>query len=472
MDFFELSCLLVITACVFYLFYRKKGERKISDFVSKFPADKIKNKPTEQVHYDVAICGAGPAGSTCAYYLAKLGWKCLILEKKKFPRDKYCGDAVCKTAIEILMDMGVYDQLIRENKAHVADSGGLVSPGGLSYIGRSKEVLGEIPAAIACKRIHLDEAIAKAAQRMGADLREEWAVNEAKFDNSAGLWTLYREGATDTFKARVLVCADGAPSRLGTQLGLITRPPDSTCSRAYVEGRTHKFKADGVVFYNKEMLPGYSALFRHPNDELNYCVYIIPGNPKVTPDDLKYWHEYLQTNDPNISRALGGEAKIERMNAASLRLGGEQVSYGHHVLIVGDAAGMIDPLTGEGIHHAMEGGKLAALFLDEAIKKGNYDEGLMKIYHQRWMNKFGFDFKWSMIFCQMMYRYPILLDASAAALKRKGDKFLAKWADIMTGRVPKMYMLKPEFSLTLGYELLRLLIARFNGQKKNENKSL
>lgn len=42
MDFFELSCLLVITACVFYLFYRKKGERKISDFVSKFPADKIK----------------------------------------------------------------------------------------------------------------------------------------------------------------------------------------------------------------------------------------------------------------------------------------------------------------------------------------------------------------------------------------------------------------------------------------------
>eukprot|EP00105_Crassostrea_gigas_P041508 XP_019925656.1 PREDICTED: conditioned medium factor receptor 1-like [Crassostrea gigas] len=155
---------------------------------------------------------------------------------------------------------------------------------------------------------------------MGADLREEWAVNEAKFDNSAGLWTLYREGATDTFKARVLVCADGAPSRLGTQLGLITRPPDSTCSRAYVEGGTHKFKADGVVFYNKEMLPGYSALFRHPNDELNYCVYIIPGNPKVTPDDLKYWHEYLQTNDPNISRALGGEAKIERMNAGKSQI--------------------------------------------------------------------------------------------------------------------------------------------------------
>ena len=49
---------------------------------------------------------------------------------------------------------------------------------------------------------------------------------------------------------------------------------------------------------------------------------------------------------------------------------------------------------GEGIHHAMEGGKMAALFLDEAIKQGNYDKDLMKLYHQRWMNKFGFDFKW------------------------------------------------------------------------------
>ena len=59
---------------------------------------------------------------------------------------------------------------------------------------------------------------------------------------------------------QILVCADGAPSKLGTQLGIITRPPDSTCSRAYVEAGTHKFKADGVVFYNKDLLPGLFVL--------------------------------------------------------------------------------------------------------------------------------------------------------------------------------------------------------------------
>ena len=60
---------------------------------------------------------------------------------------------------------------------------------------------------------------------------------------------------------------------------------------------------------------GYSALFRHPNDKLNYCVYLIPGNPKVTDSDLPYWHDKLMREDPNISRALGKSAKIERMKA-------------------------------------------------------------------------------------------------------------------------------------------------------------
>ena len=62
---------------------------------------------SDKPHYDVAIAGAGPAGATLAYYLARAGRKVLLLEKKEFPRDKYCGDAICKTAVEILMDMGI-----------------------------------------------------------------------------------------------------------------------------------------------------------------------------------------------------------------------------------------------------------------------------------------------------------------------------------------------------------------------------
>lgn len=66
--------------------------------------------------------------------------------------------------------------------------------------------------------------------------------------------------------------------------------------------------------------------------------------------------------------------------------------------------------------------------------------------------------------CQLTYRYPILLDAATAAIKRKGDKFLARWADIMTGRVPKIHLLRPEFVIVIGFELTGLLVKRLLGR--------
>jgi len=450
---------IVLGVVAYFAYSFLFGYKRRSISKGKYNDKALKNRD----FYDVAIVGGGPSGSTCAYYLKKGGSNVLVLEKKKFPRDKHCGDAVCKTAIEILIDMGVYDQLIKENKAHIADSGGLVSPGGLSYVGRSHEVLGKIPAAIAVKRTNLDEAIARKAQEVGADLKENCTVTDAKFDEKEGLWTVFVEGGA-TYKARVLVCADGAPSKLATQMGYIKGAPTGTCSRAFVEGGTHKFKADGVVFYNPGLLPGYAALFRHPNDELNYCCYIIPGNPKVKNDDLKHWHEYLLKHDRNVSRALGTNFKIEPMKAGSLRLGGEPVTTDRHLIIVGDAAGMIDPLTGEGIHHAMDGGRIAAQVLLEAIKQGNYSADAMHVYHEEWMHAFGNDFIWSMRICQLLYRFPILIDAATAAVARKGDAFLARWADIMTGRVPKSHLFRPEFVIVITFELFVLLGKKLLGR--------
>ncbi|XP_071488235.1 conditioned medium factor receptor 1-like [Diadema antillarum] len=464
--------LIVLVIVSYFIYVILTIKRSIQTLPQMFKDDKGAKKE----HYDVAIVGAGPAGSTLAYYLAKSGRKVLLLEKKKFPRDKYCGDAVCKTAVEILMDMGIYDDLINQKKAHVADSGGLVSPGGLSFIGQSLEIMGDIPAAIACKRLHLDNAIAMAAKKAGADLKEESAVSDANLDKESGLWTLSLEEGKEKYKARVLACCDGAPSTMGTKLGIITTPPQGSCSRSYVEPGTHRFKADGVVFYNKDMLPGYSALFRHPNNELNYCVYVIPGNPEVRNEDLPYWHDHIMKDDPYVSKALGDNFKIEKMRVASLRFGGVPRSYDDQVILVGDSAGMIDPMTGEGIHLAMDGARLAAKFLDEALTRGNVDKEAMEIYHQQWMDKFGHDFKWSSAISNLQYKFPILLDAATAAIQRKGDVFMAKWAEIMTGRVPKINLLRPEFVIVVGFELVHLLVQRlllslgFGGQDNTGEK--
>lgn len=224
--------------------------------------------------YDAAIVGGGPSGSTCGYYMARGGAKVAVLEKETFPRDKYCGDAVCTPAIRILDEMGVMKELIENNEAHFADAGGFVSPSGISYIGASKEKLGQA-ACCAVKRINLDIRIAKNAQRNGADLKENFEVVTATFDKNEGLWTVTAASGA-VVRARVLVCADGATSRLATKLGYCTEPPKGVCSRAFVEGGTHNTNFDGVCFYPRWSLPGYAAIFRHPNDELNYCYYLIP----------------------------------------------------------------------------------------------------------------------------------------------------------------------------------------------------
>lgn len=70
--------------------------------------------------------------------------------------------------------------------------------------------------------------------------------------------------------------------------------------------------------------------------------------------------------------------------------------------------------------------------------------------------------------CQLLYRFPILLDAATAAINRKGDKFLAKWADIMTGRVPKIHLLRPEFVIVITFEIIALMLKRLFSKKKTQ----
>lgn len=438
--------------------------------------------PLPEGAYDVCIVGAGPAGSVTAYFAARAGLRVLLVEKKKFPRQKICGDAVCTQAQDIMEQMesatgkgSVLDEILREGKGHAAVNGGLVSPSGYSYIGSSvgEENSGKLArsAVIAIKRIVLDEKLARSAAHAGAHLVEEMSVEDARFDAEGSLWEIRGEHAsgssgTTSFYARVLVCADGAPSRLAMRLGIVKEAPQGTCSRAYVKAGTHNYAADGTVIYNRSLLPGYMAIFREVNDELNYCCYIIPGNPQVRNDDLSRLHHSLMKEDFYLSRALGPKADLEPMKAGSLRLGGITRSYADHLLVVGDAAGFIDPLTGEGIHHGMDSGVMAAEVLVQAFKHSDFSARFLSNYQHRWMRAFGYDFKASMRLAQVLYRFPILLDAATLCIEKQGDDFLADWARIMTGQRPKSQLFRPYIMFAMVKELVQLLFLRLMGLEK------
>ena len=136
--------------------------------------------------YDVCIVGAGPAGATCAFYLAEQGVKVVLLEKERFPRDKLCGDAVCSPAHAHLRRMGVLQEIEAEGLGNWARVGGMVSPRGIGYIGDSTDST-RPPMVIAIRRIVLDEKMASAAVRAGAELVEDFLAGTTEFSKSEGL---------------------------------------------------------------------------------------------------------------------------------------------------------------------------------------------------------------------------------------------------------------------------------------------
>jgi flavin-dependent dehydrogenase len=315
---------------------------------------------------------------------------------------------------------------------------------------------GAKPLVIAIKRMVLDARIARAAADAGAELIEDSPVSRVEFSPSEGAWTVHcRAEPPRHYTARALVLADGALSRLARSLDVVTTPPDAVCSRSYVEAGTSAFAADGVLFYPSALLPGYCSLFREADGSMSFCCYVIPGGPtRLT--DLKDRHHELLQNDPHLRAALGPAAVLDPMRAAPLRLGGVPRSSGDHLLVVGDAAGQIDPLSGEGIQYGMDAAELAAQTLAEGFEAGNLGAAFLRRYHRRWMAHFGRDFRWSRAMAGAYVRYPILLDASAQMMRRRGSAYFMEWAQAMTGLKPKRSLVGPRVVASVLREAARL----------------
>jgi geranylgeranyl reductase family protein len=413
--------------------------------------------------YDVIVVGAGPAGSTAAYTLATgagrgPGRRVALLEKARFPRDKYCGDAWCAPALEILEEMGVLQKLEAEGLVRDTTSGGFISPSGESYVSTGEGGTAPGTRCYAIKRILCDERIALRAAEVGADLVQGAAVGGAELEGD-GLWTVRcRDGRR--FRSRMLVAADGATSRLARALGVVESPPQGMASRQYVKGGSHNFKSGGVLFYPRYILPGYVALFRHYDDDIDLGCYAIPGGA-VTPDRLRDLYREQIENDPFIRRALGPEVEFrEPVRIAPLRLGGVERSTARQFMAVGDAAGQTDPLTGEGIHTGMIGGVLAAQTICEMFARGDFSERACRVYHERWMAEFGRDFRASAVGARMVYRYPLFMDAANLVAQHQGDAFMSQFGAVMTGVKPKTTFLRPDVAIPLGVEVLRQIVRR------------
>ena len=300
---------------------------------------------------DLLVVGAGPAGTAAAITAAALGLRVRVVDKARFPRDKTCGDGLTTGALRRLERLGL-DARRLPSYAPVREVV-IVGPDG-RHVDLPLPTRGEYAAVV--PRIELDHALVRLARRRGVAIDEGVAVErlEARPDSVVvGLDT------GETIEARHVVAADGHYSTVRR----LARP-----GAAPQLGTWHAFRQyfRGVgdprlwVLFEADLLPGYAWVFPLGDGRVNVG-YGVLRDEHTTGKQLKaLWADLLAR--PSMQAVLGPDAKPEgtvRAWPIPAELRREELVAGR-VLFVGDAASVVDPLTGEGIAQALETGTLAA----------------------------------------------------------------------------------------------------------------
>ena len=332
---------------------------------------------------DVVVVGAGPAGSTTAYHLARAGLDVLLLEKASFPRDKVCGDGLTPRGVRALVAMGV----------DVSPQSGWVRNHGLRIIGGGHRLelpwpdLADYPGyGLVRRRTDFDELLARTAQKAGARLHERTQVTGPLLDDRSGRVVGVTARSTDegrdgphrAFRAPLVVAADGNSSRLSLAMGLRPRQdrPMGVAVRTYFTSPRHDddWLESWLELWDysgdqPRLLPGYGWVFGVGDGTSNVGLGILNTSKAFQNVDykslLRGWLDHTPEGwgfrEDNMTQPVRG---------AALPMGfSRQPHYRQGLLLVGDAGGMVNPFNGEGIAYAMESGALAAQVVAQALAR-------------------------------------------------------------------------------------------------------
>ncbi|MEO7555257.1 MAG: geranylgeranyl reductase family protein [Acidimicrobiales bacterium] len=326
--------------------------------------------------YDVLVVGGGPAGAATAYCLARAGRSVCVVERKTFPRDKTCGDGLTPRAVHQLQEMGLGSQLAQFHRY----DGLRAIAHGISLELKWPEHPVFPSYGYVVKRRDLDQMVADHAVAAGATLRDGTEAVAPILD--AGLVAgavVKTKGSerTEEIRARYVVVADGANSRFGRALGSARNRsyPQGMAIRGYFESPLHAEpwieSALDVRDRNGNSLPGYGWIFPVGDGTINVGIGLLSTfRDWKNVNTSKLMEEFSATAPAywGISPATSTGPPT----GGRLPMGGSVTpNVGPTWVLVGDAAGTINPFNGEGIDYAYETGRMAAGLLDEAIATGD-----------------------------------------------------------------------------------------------------
>jgi geranylgeranyl reductase family protein len=313
---------------------------------------------------DLLVVGAGPAGIAAALEAHRLGRRPLVVDKAAFPRDKICGDGLTAGALRLLASLGL-DVRDLPSYEPVLETV-LVTPQG-------RDLVLPLPPdglhAAVVRRVELDAALVALARDRGIEVVERAEVVGARTTGTRRADDVRAEldlADGTTVCAPFAVAADGHWSPVRRHLGGARTGPGGTPQL----GTWHAFRQYFTdvrdrrlwVVFDADLLPGYAWVFPVAGGGANVGFGLLRGGPAPTDGKAlaRVWEGLVDR--PGVRRALGPDARPEgRRQAWPIPADYSRVALTHgRFLFAGDAANVVDPMTGEGIAQALETGALAA----------------------------------------------------------------------------------------------------------------
>ncbi len=314
---------------------------------------------------DVVIVGAGPAGSAAAIGLARRGYEVALLDKKYFPREKLCGDFINPINRPLFRDLGVEEQVLA--LPHGTVSGFRIT----TFSGRAAEVEFAqrehgTESGLGLRRAHLDQALLQRAKALGVTIYQGLRID--KLWRAPEGWRLSADGE-ESWRAKILIGADGRNSWVARQLGLYRR--------STTEGRAIGFQSrllfSGAIGDKVEihLFPGgYAGVVGLGDGTVNLCLAV---DKRRLPRErgAEYLFAEVLPRNPRLADILQRSERASELRSIYPVYFPPRRSAADGALLVGDAARVSEPVTGEGIYFALRSGLLAAKTIDLALRQGD-----------------------------------------------------------------------------------------------------
>ncbi len=347
---------------------------------------------------DVAIVGAGPAGACTAIGLRHSGLRVGVFDKAKFPRDKICGDALSIKVTEALKKLSpeLPEKFERFSEKLCANAVKIVAPSYdcLELVFKPKKHFSGSALGYVSRRIDFDNFLVE--QFCGAPNLSFYENTPVEAVEQHREYVELHAGKR-IFRAKMVVAADGAHSLIAKRLAnfKLDEHHYSAAVRAYIKGIADPRPENYVEFYLlKELRPGYLWIFPLPNGIANVGLGVLSAVLHKKRINLREKLIEILSSHPQLAARFRHATIIDGVKGFGLPLGSKRMNIsGERFLLTGDAASLIDPLTGEGIGEAMLSGAFAAEHIRKCFEVQNFSAEFNKQYDKAVYNRLSPSFR-------------------------------------------------------------------------------